>query len=214
METSQTTTIDGDTVRCENGVYHSLDRPAIITRNGNERYFIYGIEIPKDVFIELTEDSRMDSGLAITDECTQTKYVLYKHGLVLVKNEQLGVVCKYTYNNYGNLHSFFDEPSFLKIGNNFQYFKYHKDGVLHRIFGPAEKCRRHTAFYVNGKLHSQNDNPALQEFDTVGRLIRETYYHEDVIHRDERPAVISYDSFQNVIREEFWKDGILIRADQ
>ena len=62
----------------------------------------------------------------------------------------------------------------------------------------------HIEYFKNGKLHHNEDKPALIHAD--GTL---KYYKNGRLHRDgDKPAVVHIDGYK-----EYWKNGNFIRAD-
>lgn len=94
-------------------------------------------------------------------------------------------------------HSFNDEPAAYSNHHKFWY----KNGKLHRendnpavIYGRDQVKQ----WYNNGKLHRENDNPAVIYYDRF-----KEWYIYGQRHRDnDKPAVIYNDGFQ-----EWWRHG-------
>lgn len=89
---------------------------------------------------------------------------------------------------------------------------YAKEGLIHRIGGPAETiydpsdgyhCEK---WYLYGKCH-RIDGPAEIRFDKRGGFYQESYYIEGKLHRSDGPAVIYRDISGDVYREEYWVNG-------
>jgi hypothetical protein len=82
--------------------------------------------------------------------------------------------------------------------------EWYKNGVLHRVGGPAIKHGRLTKWYFEGNLHRE-DGPAIGDnyngsWYKHGRLHRDTYD----LHGRLQPAVINWDPEK---RCEYWIDG-------
>jgi hypothetical protein len=90
------------------------------------------------------------------------------------------------------------EPSLIYPNGRTEYLK---DGVLHRIDGPAVIYQDYQAWYQKGKLH-RIDGPAIKS-KTI-----EEWHVDGTRHRVDGPAIIKADG-----TKEYWVDGVLHRAD-
>lgn len=71
-------------------------------------------------------------------------------------------------------------------------------------------------YYVRGKLHREDDKPAVIEYDPgANRIVREQWFRNGKLHRDDnRPAFVEYSaSTGKIVLEVFFEDGRLHRGD-
>jgi hypothetical protein len=71
-------------------------------------------------------------------------------------------------------------------------------------------------YYLNGRVHRDNDKPAVIEYDpTSKQVVREQYFQNGKLHRNTgKPAFIEYSaSTGKTILEVFFEDGKLHSGD-
>lgn len=98
--------------------------------------------------------------------------------MVLIKyfKDAPTVICKKTYINKDGLIS--------RKGNKPAYFEYNKEGLVIK-----------RGWYQNGKLHRDNDKPALIEtlFNDPNKIVLECWYKNGQLHRDnDKPAYVEH----------------------
>lgn len=64
------------------------------------------------------------------------------------------------------------------------------------------------SYYINNKLHREG-GPAVINYDEDGNLLSEYYYINDELHRSWRPAVIKYYPNGAIKQESYYTNGIL-----
>jgi hypothetical protein len=69
---------------------------------------------------------------------------------------------------------------------------YNENGQLHNPSGPAIKRKRYTSWWLNGKLHREDNLPAV-EWDNGEKQ----WYFNGYLHRDDGPAI----SYPNGLKE-------------
>ena len=133
--------------------------------------------------------------------------------------------------NNGELHSFNDEPSIIKLSRRgeitIQY--YHKNGELHRDGDKPTYISKFGAqkYYKNGQVHRDGDKPAFinacgESYYVNGRLHRDgdkpavvakngdiKYYKNGKLHRDnDKPAVIEAATIRHPSKMVYYKNGV------
>lgn len=86
---------------------------------------------------------------------------------------------------------------------------------------PAEICYypksdkvRFQAWCKNGKLHRENNQPALIKYSKNGNLLSKTWFLDGEKHREFGPAHIDYDFNQGVIEYYWYHNGVPYRDDE
>ncbi len=106
-----------------------------------------------------------------------------------------------TFDEFGLLHSFNDEPSqILKNGNT----RWTVHGVVHRDGDkPAQiitqKKTKVESYYINGILHRDGDKPAkVQIHETKNIVMAEGFYKEGNLYRSK-----TYDELGNLVKDSY-----------
>ncbi len=93
-----------------------------------------------------------------------------------------------------------------------QHLYYDKDHKLHRIDGNAKEvfdnrsmlpnhiCRSEK--WIHGKLHGE---PAVIHYELDGRVIKEEYWKNGILHRDNEPAIM-YKNLYGIVINEFYNN--------
>lgn len=79
--------------------------------------------------------------------------------------------------------------------------------TVHTFYASGNSCYK--AWLVKNKLHSIGDNPASITYEDTGVIIKEEWYNNGKLHRDNKPARIWYnaDGFKDHV--EYFCDGML-----
>jgi len=113
-----------------------------------------------------------------------------------------------TYNHEGDLHSFNDKPA-IEFDNGRK--KWYKDGVLHRLEGPAIINIFYSSivyhYYQNGLRH-RFLKPAYIKW-VNGIKSYEKYYLKGNLHNPIGPAIICYAPYYSFKREFYIYDNEL-----
>lgn len=181
--------------KVKNKVFHSLDGPAIISKNRIKKY-------------EIIKNSRFDN------EFEFKKGPYYDDDKdIIIEIEKIEKINIDNNENEreewwvdGKLHRD-DGPAFIEIDNRVIYYgnnnredkntySWYKNGLKHRIDAPALINGNLKVWYKNGKHHRLN-GPAVEMYDGTKK-----WYIDGELHRENGPAIVT-----NNGNKEWWFKG-------
>jgi hypothetical protein len=197
---------------CENG-FHACEHPAAILTGP------FGYDF-HDVLLEVELHGKLD-----TDGFKTAGEIMIVRAEISWKQafETCGLTWKapspdkrqYSFDYEGRLHSYDGEPAASK-GDLWQMWydhgKIHRDDDMPAVIDNGKPgCQSYKKWYKHGRLHRCGDLPALVKIKTAGSS-RQEWYVDGCLHREcDLPAVVVTLHAEKESREEWYKHGKLHR---
>lgn len=123
-------------------------------------------------------------------------------------NGMLYELAYWTYETHDAMHGLFEAYEFWSYDKYDDTYRCSPLGYAAIVeFHDCGKVAMKQFVNLQGRIHSNDDMPAMTLFRKDGSIKRSSWYHNGKYHREHAPAVIYYDKYHKVTEERYYKHG-------